>query len=246
MAARARWLILPLLLAFAVIALMLWPERDTRPAFPYGEIRIGVDASTPPFAVTGTDGTLSGIDIDLGRAIGAELGLPVRFVNMGIDGLYDAIISDQVDLVIASLVAEPWRTGDVRYTRPYFDAGLVLFSPELRQMQDLPGRRLAYEFGSLADTEARLWARRIPSFETMPYELPEYALEAVRLGLADAALVDAITARLHDADVFHHVTNRHYVIAVHLHHRATFTAVDRTLKTLLEDGTIDTIIDSTF
>ena len=247
MVARARWLMLIASLpVLALIALLVWSDDDSRPAFPYGEIRIGMDASAPPFASVNAEGELIGIDIAIGKAIGAQLNLPVRFVNMGIDGLYDSVISDQVDIIISSLVIEPWRTGDVRYTRPYFDAGLVLVSPTITEMRDLPGKSLAYEFGSLADTEARLWSRRIPAFETMPYELPEYALDAVRLGLADAALVDAVTALLHDQTEFEYVRHRPFVIAVDLHHPKTFNAVDHALHTLLENDTIETIIDSAF
>ena len=58
-----------------------------------------------------------------------------------------------------------------------------------------------------------------PSFSTQPYELPSHALDAVRLDQADAALVDAISARLHFRE--HNwqaqtsiVTNNWYPIAV--------------------------------
>ena len=52
------------------------PLASTKQLFPYGEIRIGVDASYPPFAVaTSTD--MYGIDIDIGNAIGKRPGLGV-------------------------------------------------------------------------------------------------------------------------------------------------------------------------
>ena len=37
---------------------------------------------------------------DIARAIGADLGVRVEFVNFGFDGLYDALRADQVDVVI--------------------------------------------------------------------------------------------------------------------------------------------------
>ena len=64
-------------------------------------MRIGVDASYPPFAVATAD-DLFGLDIDLGSALGERLGIPVRFVNMGFDGLYDSLRADQVDVVISA------------------------------------------------------------------------------------------------------------------------------------------------
>ena len=47
------------------------PGAPLKELFPYGEIRIGVDASYPPFA-TATDSDLFGIDIDVGKALGKQ------------------------------------------------------------------------------------------------------------------------------------------------------------------------------
>ncbi|GAB4509256.1 MAG: transporter substrate-binding domain-containing protein [Anaerolineae bacterium] len=222
------------------------------PPFPLRELRIGVDASLPPFAYVVGD-ELVGLEIEIGRALGAELGLPVRFVNIGIDGLVDALLTGQVDVLLSAFVAEPWRTGDVIYTRPYFDAGLVLLSlaeSPVATMRDLPGQALAYEYGSLADNEARLWLRRIPAFETRPYELPDVALDAVRLGEADAALVDAVTACLYLADYptwsvsRQYVTHQQLVMAVDLHRGTTFQAIDRALGRIMARGVVDGLLQA--
>ncbi|MBL8163496.1 MAG: amino acid ABC transporter substrate-binding protein, partial [Anaerolineae bacterium] len=175
------------------------PGPPIRELFPYGELRVGVDASYPPFAVATAD-DLYGFDIDLGRALGERLGIPVRFVNMGYDGLYDSLRIDQVDVLLSALLIDPTRTNDVLYTIPYYNAGLVLVSGstgEISAFERLPGHSLALEFGSDADLLARTWLRRVQPFTVQPYELPDYALDALRLGRADAALVDATSARLY-------------------------------------------------
>lgn len=225
------------------------PGPPIRELFPYGEMRIGVDASYPPFAVATAD-DLFGFDIDLGRALGERLGIQVRFVNMGFDGLYDSIRADQVDMVISALLIDPSRTAEVRYTRPYYNAGIVMVSPAnqpLNTMEAAAGHSLAYEFGSEADNQARLWARRIPPFATQPYELPSYALDAVRLGLADAALVDAPSLGVYLRDhrdwqtYFSYITDAPYAIALRIDRTATWEAVNRALQALIDDGTLDQI-----
>src|SRR5262245_61249918 len=88
------------------------PGPPVKELFPYGEMRIGVDASYPPFAVaTATD--LFGLDIDLGRALAERLDVPVRFVNMGFDGLYDSLKNDQVDVLLSALLIDFSKTGSV-------------------------------------------------------------------------------------------------------------------------------------
>jgi polar amino acid transport system substrate-binding protein len=254
-AARSHRLILIIALIATVSFAILWRiSRDNAPSlaeiFPYGEIRIGVDASNPPFAVATAD-DLFGLEIDLGNALAGQIGIPVRFVNMTYDGLYDALKIDQVDALIATLTIEPLRTADVLYTRHYFNAGLVLVSPlsqPLETASDLSNHALAYEFGSDADALARRWLRRIAPFETQPYELPAHALDAVRLGQADAALVDATSARLHLSEhkweaQLSYVTDHWHPVAVRSDQVARWQMIDKALQVLDDNGTLDEIIN---
>lgn len=226
------------------------PGPPVHELFPYGEMRIGVDASYPPFAVATSD-DLYGLDIDLGHALGERLGVPVRFVNMGYDGIYDAVRADQVDVVISALLIDPSRTAEVYYTVPYFDAGLVLVSSAgnaVGTMQDVAGHALAFEFGSEADEQARLLTRRVAHFDTLPYEVPQYALDAVRLGIADAALVDAVSYHVYMRDHgewqarVSNVTHAPYAIAVRIDRFERWEAVNRALQRLIADGTVEEIL----
>ncbi len=246
---RYRWLTIVLILVISAgIFFLARPGGEQIPPFPTYTLRVGVDPSYPPFALL-TEENLEGIDIELAHALGEELGLPVDLRLMGIDGLYDALRAQQVDVLISSLKVENWRLGDVVYSQPYFDAGLLLVSNKLDQMDDLPGHSIAYEFGSDADAELRRWSRRIQIFETRPYEIPEHALDAVRLGDADAAMVDAISARLYMKE--HpgwqinntYITHEPYVIAVYIYRPETTKAIHKALSNLLESGKIQQIID---
>jgi ABC-type amino acid transport substrate-binding protein len=116
-----------------------------------GILRVGMDASFPPFETIAADGTLVGFDVDLARELGRRLGpaLPVpsaaegseaegpalseaegvevQFVaNLPYDGLYDALAVGHVDAVVSALVVNPARMADFAYSNPYFDAGQVL------------------------------------------------------------------------------------------------------------------------
>lgn len=226
------------------------PGPPIKELFPYGEMRIGVDASFPPFAVATAD-DLFGLDIDLGRALSARLKVPVRFVNMGYDGLYDALKTDQVDMLISALLIDPSRTNEVLYTLPYYNAGLALITPvdrPFKVMSELSGQTLAFEFGSLADQTARQWLRRIAPFSTQPYETPDDALDANRLGLSDTTLADTTSIRLYlrehpdwKAD-YTQVTDVLYAVAVRIDRGRTWAAVNEALQSLVDDGSLEAII----
>lgn len=217
---------------------------------PHGELRVGVDPSYPPFAAI-LDGEVIGFEIDLARALGAALDVPVRFAVIGFDGLYDALRTRQVDVIISQLIVNPLRSAEVIYPVHYFDAGLVLVSPAqtpLTSMADLPGRSLTYAFGSQADAEARRWSRRIRPFAHRPYEQAVHALDAVRLNQADAALVDAISMRLYLRDHpewrshYAQITHILFAPAVWIDNPDLARLIDQALLQLFRDGSFNNLL----
>jgi polar amino acid transport system substrate-binding protein len=164
-----------------------------------GILRVGLDPTYPPFETANEDGVY-GLDVDLAQAIGDELGLEVQFVYFGYDGLYDALATNQVDVLISALVIVTERTKDFAYSDPYFNAGEILIVPQnndaIETMADMNGRILAVELGTLGHVEATEWAKRVANLTVRPFSTADEALTAVQQGEADAALTDAISGRL--------------------------------------------------
>ena len=129
-----------------------------------GRLRVGLEPTFPPFeTLEGED--LTGLDVDLARAIGDDHDLAVEFVYFGYDGLYDALLTGQVDALISALVVMPEKTRDFSYSLPYFDAGQFLVSPDKRpvtSMEQLQGKIIAVELGAQGHVLAVEWARRVP------------------------------------------------------------------------------------
>jgi ABC-type amino acid transport substrate-binding protein len=165
-----------------------------------GVLRVGLDPTYPPFE-TADDGELRGLDVDLARALAADLGLQPEFVYFGYDGLYDALVTHQVDMLISALVVQIERTRDFAYSDSYFNAGEVLISrrdtESIAGMADMSGRTLAVELGALGHVEAIQWARRLPNLDILPYNTPDDALAAVSQGEVDAVLIDGVSGRLY-------------------------------------------------
>ena len=96
--------------------------------------------------------------MDIARAIAADLGVEAEFVNIGFDGLYDALLARRVDLIISGLPYDPRWTQDVAYTINYFNAGQVLVvrtdEQAITEIEDLAARTVAVEWGSQAEMEA--------------------------------------------------------------------------------------------
>ncbi|MCY3833603.1 MAG: transporter substrate-binding domain-containing protein [Chloroflexi bacterium] len=247
------------ILAFAIagaLAIVVLSRRsappDVKSAFPAGEIVIGVDASFPPFALDNGE-RIEGLDIDLASALARELELPIRFENIGFYALHDALISGRVDMLVSALRVDPARMDDLRYTQSYFDNGLVVVGTRDTAQADAeaPAKaRIAFEYASSADAEIRAWEVDGQWITMLPYELPEFALDAARLGLADGAVVDATTLRLYLrarsewTPRYEYITHEPYAIALRIDRAEAWRLVDGALDALKESGELVTIIDS--
>ena len=213
-----------------------------------GVLRVGMDASFPPFEYVDGEGSLTGFDVELARELASRLAedrpVEVQFVaNLPYDGLYDALTAGEVDVVISALYVDPARMADFAYSAPYFDAGQVLVARDETLAEDLAGRTLAVEFGSEGDVVARGWQRRLSGLQVLPCQTAAEALERLVAGEADAALVDHLSALAaigagKELTVVRAVTAEPYAVAMRRHDRGLLRAVDAALAAMAADGTL--------
>ena len=225
-----------------------------------GTLRVGMDASFPPFEAIVADGTLAGFDVDLAQELGRRLGVEVQLVaNLPYDGLYDALAVGRVDAVISALVVNPARMADFAYSTPYFDAGQVLVvragEAGIEEIADLSGRTLAVEFGTRGDMEARRWARNLSGLTVVPCQTAAEALAAVTAGKAEVALVDHVSALAATAPsspsgsgvgsglkiVGRPVVEEPYAVAVRRESRHLLHALNDALVEMEADGTLEVL-----
>jgi polar amino acid transport system substrate-binding protein len=247
-----------LLLIFAVALLVgcgdkddSWPRIERE-----GVLRVGLDPTFPPFEVTAesADSGVAGLDVDLAHALAGELGLEAEFVYFGYDGLYDALATEQVDVLISALVIVPGRMRDFAYSEPYFNAGEILVIPagsSIEEMADLDGRRLAVELGAQGHVEATRWAKRLSDLTVLPHASADDALDAVSVGEADAALVDGVSGRLYlkerPASALLRggapVTVEPYAMVVRIEDETLLAKLDEALSSLTVAGELESLIE---
>jgi len=253
-----QWLTLLCLGLVVVIGLLFWLGRPVLESLRTDVVwervqrertlRVGLDPSFPPFEYDDLNGVLVGYDVDLARALAEKIGVRAEFVPIHLDGLIDALRAKRIDVAISALPFDPRLTQDVHYTLPYFNAGQVLVVREaeiaIGGVDDLAGRRLAVEWGSSGDVEARRLQTRL-AITLLPVDTPQAALNAIREGQADAALVDAVSAATIGRTiggvktVGQQVTDEPYVIAVTPGSARLIKAVDEALAGLRQEGVLD-------
>lgn len=186
-----------LVLAFVWLRPVVVAEQRWQALRQRGALRIGIDPGVRPFSFYDRQGW-AGLDATVAREIAARLNLRLEPIPVGYDGFYDALATQQADVIMSALVADPAKTAEFAYSRPYFDGGLWLVisgradTPRLRSgaSVDLRGRCVAVARGSEADRLARWLERRTPGMTRRVVQDDRAALAEIRIGNCEGALVE--------------------------------------------------------
>ncbi|MDO4443551.1 MAG: transporter substrate-binding domain-containing protein [Slackia sp.] len=96
-----------------------------------GTLRVGVGGGAP-FVVSSSDGTSSGLDIDIAAAIANQLGLKLEVVSLGSGAsevdVEAALTKGDVDIVMSATSSD--ANGNVWVSQPYTQTGVALFAAE--------------------------------------------------------------------------------------------------------------------
>lgn len=94
-----------------------------------GTIRVGTKIDLPGFGLKGLDGVPRGFDIEIARMIAAKLGIPtsgIEFVDTPSKFREENILTDKVDMVIATYVINEERQKRISFAGPYYPGGAAL------------------------------------------------------------------------------------------------------------------------
>ena len=220
-----------------------------------GVLKVGLDPTYPPFEVIDGD-SLHGFDVDLADSLAKDLGLQIEYLFFGYDGLYDALATRQVDVLISALVILPEKRKDFAYSDPYFNAGEILIIPsddrEISGMADLNGRILAVELGALGHVEATTWEKKLPDLTIEPYPTADEALTAVKNNEVQAALIDAISGQLFISEnpdlsaVSPAITVEPFAIVTRIEDEKLLDQLNSSLARLQENGQFEEIYHKWF
>ncbi len=159
----------------------------------------------------------------------------------------DAVWAGRVDTALSALPYQPQFSQDVAFSRPYFEAGLVLVAAsgrtDLNTLDDLAGLRIAVEWGSEGDLQARRLRSDFPDVEILAQETAQQALQVVADGGADAALVDRVSALQFPAIgqlriAAEPIVSDPYVVVMPRKAPILQAQVDEALEALEADGTL--------
>jgi ABC-type amino acid transport substrate-binding protein len=228
------------------LPLLLARDRTWQAIQSRGVWRVGLDPSFPPFEQLDGAGRPVGFDVDLAQRIAATWGGDVELIAIGFDSLLDAVRTSRVDSVVSAYPYDPRLTRDVRFSTPYFDAGIrlaVRADSTLRTVEELTQGTVAVEWGSMGDLVGRRLQREQPALALAQFQTPAEVIDALVTDPAiSAALIDNVTLRqaqaqgqpLHGIDPI--LESNPYVIVMPFSARTLAEQIDQALADLQANG----------
>ena len=202
-----------------------------------GKLTIATSPDYPPFENL-ENGEYVGLDIEIAKAIAAELGLEPEFKTLQFDAIIPAISSGgQADMGISGFSVDPERAKEIDFSTSYYiddQAVAVMKDSEITEANadealNAEGIKIAVQSGTTGESYVQ---ENYPNATAQPY------------GNSTEAVVDAMLAEAYqDAVVVKSIaTGEEYAIVVSQDNPALTAAIDAALETLKANGTIDQLI----
>ena len=110
-------------------------------------LRVGTEGTYRPFSYQGTDGNLTGYDIEIVQAVGAKLGKKVEFVQTPFDAIFAGLEAKRFDLVANQVTINDDRKAKYDLSAPYtVSEGVIVTRADdtsITGLADLKGKTTA-------------------------------------------------------------------------------------------------------
>jgi polar amino acid transport system substrate-binding protein len=119
-----------------------------------GTINIGVLVDLPPYGVLNDKQQPDGFDIDVAKLLGTYMGVKVNLVPLTSPNRIPFLLTNKVDLIVATFGITPERAKQVLFSIPYSAIENVVFAPKdkkIASIDDLKGLRVGVPRGTVQD-----------------------------------------------------------------------------------------------
>ncbi|MET8469531.1 ABC transporter substrate-binding protein [Streptomyces sp. NPDC006422] len=174
-----------------------------------GVVRVGSDIAYAPVEFKDKSGKAIGIDPDLAKAMGKQLGVDFQFQNATFDTLVTGLKSNRYDIAMSAMTDTKDRqngidsdtgkkVGDGVDFVDYFNAGVSIYTPKgktqgIKTWDDLCGKKIVVQRGTVSHDLAKSQAKKCPSGKKLgiqSFDDDQQAQTRLRSGGADAGSSD--------------------------------------------------------
>jgi polar amino acid transport system substrate-binding protein len=197
-----------------------------------------------PFSYVTNDMTLTGFDIEVGRAVAKELGLKPVEKRIKFKGIVEGVKTGRADAAVASHTINPQRSKQVAFSTPYYYSGPQIFvrpDSKIKTVEDLKGKEVAVAKGSTYAATAEKYTTNIKM-----YDSDITALKALSGNRHDAVITDFVTGKTAAKEGFkiegrQLIERSEQAIVLPQDNPQLLKRVNEALENLRKDGTLSKI-----
>lgn len=136
---------------------------------------------------------LTGIDVDLARELGKDLGVQVQFIDSSFARLIDDITADRCDIAMFAIGIIPSRQAKLRFSSPHLQSDIYAITTKSNRLIqtwadiDRPGVMIAVAKGTLHES---IMHDKLKQAELLVLDTPFAREQEVESGRADVFMTD--------------------------------------------------------
>jgi len=215
-----------------------------------GKLHMSTDAAFPPYEMLADDGSYEGIDIEIAQAIADKLGLELVVEAMDFDAALLAAQSGQCDMVMAGVTVTKERQQVMEFSESYTTAVQVVIVKEGSPITAAADLANADQIGAQRGTTGYSYC--VDDYgedHVTAYDNGATAVQALTNGQIDAVVIDVEPAKAFVAAnpglkiLDSEYVTENYAIGFQKGNTALCGAVNDVLRGLIEDGSVQAVID---
>ena len=213
-----------------------------------GVLTMSTNAAFPPYEMTTDDGGFEGIDVEVAQALAEKLNLELEILDMDFDAALLAVQEGKSDIVMAGVTVDEDHLLVMNFTNSYANGVQSIIVPEGSDIttNDLSGKTIGTQRGT---TGWQYCSDDYGDEAVIAYDDGITAVQALLNGQVDCVVIDNAPAQsfveanagLKILDTEY--ANEDYAIGVNKSNTALLDALNAALAELIEDGTVQTIVD---
>jgi polar amino acid transport system substrate-binding protein len=218
-----------------------------------GKLIMSTNAAFPPYEMTTDDGGFAGIDVEIADAIAKKLGLTLQIDDMGFDAALLAVQNGKSDIVMAGVSVTEDRQLVMEFSDSYATGIQVVIVKEGSDvtMDNLGEKMIGCQRGTTGYLYASAPVEEDGYGEdhVTPFDNGAAAVQALLNGQVDCVIIDNAPAKEYVAAnpglklLDGNWVEEDYAIGIDKGNTQLLEAVNGALKELIEDGTVQGIIN---
>ena len=213
-----------------------------------GKLIMATNATFPPYEYYDGD-AIVGIDAEIAQKIAEKLGLELVISDMEFNSIITSVNQGKADMGMAGMTVTPDRLKNVNFTDTYAKGVQVVIVQEnsdIKTLDDLTGKKIGVQLNTTGDIYA---TDEFGKDNVQQFNKATDTVLALKQGKVDAVIIDKAPAEVFIEQnegltlLDSSYADEDYAICLKKGNDALQAAVNQALSELIEDGTVQAIID---